>query len=93
MSHAEDAIIHDYLEHGFQRVVVRRDEPNFLYPIHFHAYDLALQVIEGSVEIVINHHRTTLEAGQHALVPAHAFHTVEIGPKGCVFIHAEKAPK
>lgn len=90
MTLAEDAVIREYLDHGFRRAVVRRDEPNFNYPIHFHAYDLAFQVIEGEMTVVMNHKRTTLHAGDHALVPTNALHSVRIGSSGCVFIHAEK---
>ena len=90
MTLAEDAVIKDYLDHGFRRAVVRRDEPNFNYPIHFHAYDLAFQVIEGDMAVVMNHKRTVLHPGDHALIPPTALHSVHIGPQGCVFIHAEK---
>ena len=90
MTLAEDAVIREYLDHGFRRVVVRRDEPNFNYPIHFHAYDLAFQVMEGEMTVVMNHKHTTLHPGDHALVPTNALHSVHIGPQGCAFIHAEK---
>lgn len=90
MTLAEDAVIREYLDHGFRRVVVRRDEPNFNYPIHFHAYDLAFQVMGGEMTVVMNHKRTVLQPGDHALVPTNALHSVHIGPQGCVFIHAEK---
>lgn len=93
MTLAEDAVLQEYQENGFHRVVVRRDEPNISYPLHYHEYDLAVQVMEGWLTMSVNHHRTKLEPGQRALIPTHAFHTVEIGSQGCVFIHAEKAPK
>lgn len=92
MTLAEDAIIAHYRDQGFQRVVVRRDEPHFAYPIHFHAYTLAFQIMEGEMTVKMNHQQTTLTAGQHALIPANALHTVTIGSSGCVYIHAEKTP-
>ncbi len=90
MTLAEDAIIAHYKDHGFRRVVVRRDEPNFSYPIHYHAYNLAFQVMEGEMTVTINHHPTKLGPGDHAMVPANALHTTTIGSAGCVYIHAEK---
>ncbi len=92
MSLAEDKVIADYKEHGFRRVVIRRDEPNFVYPQHYHAYALAYQVLEGGMLVSMNHKPTILKPGDHALVPANAFHSVTIGPKGCDYIHAEKVP-
>lgn len=91
MTLAEDAVIAQYRDQGFHRVVVRRDEPNFFYPLHYHAYNLAFQVMEGEMTVTMNHQPTKLQAGDHALVPANALHTTKIGPAGCVYIHAEKA--
>jgi quercetin dioxygenase-like cupin family protein len=87
---AEAPIIKHYQGQGFSRVVIRDDEPNFSYPIHFHNYTLALQVIEGSLTIVMNNTPTTVEAGDHVMIPANAMHSVVIGPAGCRYIHAEK---
>lgn len=91
MTFAEDAVITEYKQHGFYRVVVRRDEPNFFYSIHFHNYTLVFQVISGQMTVKMNHKQTVLNPGDHALVPANALHSVQIGSEGCVYIHAEKA--
>lgn len=91
MTLAEDAVIAGYQQHSFQRVVVRRDEPNFSYPIHYHAYDLVLQVMEGELTVVVNHRPTTCAAGQHLFIAAESMHEVQIGPKGCTYIHAERS--
>ncbi len=90
MTLAEDAVIVQYKEQGFVRVVIRDDEPNFSYPLHFHNYPLALQVLHGSLTIVVNNHPTLVEAGGHAMIQANAMHSVTIGPAGCRYIHAEK---
>jgi len=92
MTLAEDSVIKHYLDHGFRRAVVRRDEPNFQYPIHFHNYTLVFQVMEGEMTVVMNHRKTILRSGCHALIPANAYHRVNIGSAGCVYIHAEKEP-
>lgn len=91
MALAEDRIIQHYHDHGFRRVVVRRDEANVHYPDHYHAYGLAFQVMSGSMTVTMNHQNTVLQAGDHGMVPANALHSVTIGPAGCVFIHAEKS--
>lgn len=93
MSLAEDAVIAEYQHHGFQRVVVRRDEPNFSYPIHYHAYNLVLQVMEGELTVIVNHRPTTCAAGQHVYIAAECMHEVQIGSKGCTYIHAERTSK
>ncbi len=92
MTLAEDSIIAEYTNHGFRRVVVRRDEPNFVYPVHYHAYNLAFQVLTGSMYVTTNHQRTVANPGDHLHIPAGQLHTVQIGPAGCVYIHAEKEP-
>ena len=90
MTPAEDKIINDYLLQGFHRVVVRRDEPNFLYPNHYHAYTLVLQVMTGMLDVFINHKHTFVRPGDHVQILSGQFHTVHIGPEGCSYIHAEK---
>ena len=90
MTLAEDSVIAKYKEQGFRRVVVRRDEPNFSYPNHYHAYNLAFQVLEGSMEVTINHQQTAAQAGDYMLIPAGQLHSVHIGQQGCIYIHAEK---
>lgn len=90
MTLAEQRVAEEYREQGFQRVVVRHDEPNFAYPVHYHAYTLVLQVMEGELTVTMNHHETHLSAGQHAVIPAQALHRVTIGQNGCTYIHAEK---
>lgn len=89
---AEQRVADEYLGHGFHRVVVRHDEANFAYPIHFHNYTLVLHVVEGELTIELNHHHTTLHAGEQGMVPANALHAVRIGHDGCTYIHAEKNP-
>lgn len=92
MTLAEDRVIQHYRDHGFRRAVVRRDEAGFVYPIHFHAYNLAFQVLEGSMHVTTNHRRIEAVAGDHLHIPAGQLHTVHIGSRGCVYIHAEKEP-
>lgn len=92
MTLAEDHLLKHYRDHGFRRVVVRRDEAGFVYPIHYHAYNLVFQVLEGSMHVTTNHRRTEAQAGDHVHIPAGQLHTVHIGPTGCVYIHAEKEP-
>lgn len=92
MTLAEDSVITKYKDQGFRRVVVRRDEPNFSYPIHHHAYDLVLQVVEGAMDVTINHRHTFARPGDHLHIHAGKFHKVHIGPEGCVYIHSEKEP-
>ena len=90
MTLAEDRVIKEYLDHGFRRVVVRRDEPNFFYPLHFHAYNLVFQVMEGMMDVKVNHKHFFARPGDHIHVNAGQYHAVQIGPEGCVYIHAEK---
>ncbi len=90
MTLAEDTVIKHYLEHGFRRAVVRRDEPNFSYPTHYHAYNLVLQVMEGMMDVYVNNKHTFARSGDHIHIHAGQYHSVHIGPEGCRYIHAEQ---
>ncbi len=93
MTPAEQHVADEYLAHGFQRVVVRDDEPGFAYPVHYHNYTLVLHVITGELSVTVNHRHTTAQAGQQVSIPANAMHSVLIGANGCRYLHAEQVAR
>lgn len=89
---SEKTTAQHFLERGYQRVVVQQDVAGFVYPIHYHPFNLAIQVLNGSMHITTNNRRMIAQAGDHIQIPANQLHAIHVGPDGCMYIHAEKEP-
>lgn len=76
-------------QEGFREVYVWDDKPDHEYPNHEHATTTAHVVIRGRMFMEIGEETKELRAGSRFDIPAHAVHSVRIGPEGCRYVVGE----
>lgn len=75
---------------GFATIYEESEVAGATHGTHTHAYDVALFVTEGVLEITLNGEKKELKAGDRINIPQNTPHSAMPGPNGCQYVVGEK---
>lgn len=77
-------------QEGFDEVLIREWEPNFVNPPHTHPFDTDAVVAQGEYWLTLDGHTTHYQVGDCFQVGRGVTHAETYGPQGAVFWAARK---
>lgn len=87
-----EKIVREYTEQGYDRVIIKQDEPQFRYESHYHPREVVLHVVEGALDVQFDQKTHRVNPGQHIKIDADRYHVTCMSNKGCRYVHAEREP-
>lgn len=78
------------LRQRYEEVYYWEDAAGHVYDPHAHAWETALVILEGWMEISIDGVSRRYAVGDRLIIPAGKEHAAEAGPSGCAYAVGER---
>lgn len=85
----EEKIVDQIKKEGFSPYKIHNNK-DYTYSPHSHPETKLLAILKGSMTVEVNKVKYLCEKYDRIIIPGTITHSAYVGPKGCIFLWAEK---